>query len=743
MMKWSESLHPKDEDGVSTPTIKNHSVTHHAGHLYCFGGYDGRRNHQTLLVYSLKEKRWLSSSNTNGRTPEYVVRGVPPPGRNGHTATLAVKRRRRRRTTTTTDENGIGEEGWMERQLRGMHVGGDGQEEKVLGISLSMSMDSINSSSGEHNLMSYDSSDGNHVASQTSDRLSMPHSNPNDTLSQNDSTHTHNHHPQPQTTQTQLEEEEEEEEDAQIIIIGGWLGSGPLAASDTWILDLSSGLPHLRWHRPAPLGTPPGPCNMHSADYIPPRNEVYVFRGGNGREYLNDLHAFHAERHEWRAVAAAGKAPQPRANHSSAVLESGERCELFIFGGWNGSERLNDVFVFDVETSTWSEPRVGGVKPHPRAGMTLTALRGRLFLFGGSGTSSKCFDDLQILDRKEMAWLDVNDERDGGVYNTHQKLITYGNSRLDHHHDGLDWYSWGGASDGESLGGQDGMTEGERNDTVNGSNRENNTRGINHNHDITKFSDWRSQESHRHPHNQHLGFSSSACTSANPNDEDMVHSVFVTGNPPGKRAGHTATAVGRFIYVFGGSCGTDYLSDFFVLDTDPPPVVKITEPACPQLYARRLTHFSNNEEFADVIFIVEGKRVYGHKLVLSMVSDCFRAMFMTGFRESGSGCTEIEIPDTNYDIFLAMMEYIYTGRAPKIDVFSSDSVLGMERAIALLELSDQFFLYHLKQICEELLQPAVNVDTFSFLMSIAQKTNASQLELYCRYFERNMNEFME
>lgn len=37
------------------------------------------------------------------------------------------------------------------------------------------------------------------------------------------------------------------------------------------------------------LGTPPGPCNMHSADFIPSRGEVYVFRGGNGREYLNDL----------------------------------------------------------------------------------------------------------------------------------------------------------------------------------------------------------------------------------------------------------------------------------------------------------------------------------------------------------------------------------------------------------------------------------------------------------------------
>lgn len=74
-----------------------------------------------------------------------------------------------------------------------------------------------------------------------------------------------------------------------------------------------------------------------------------------------------------------------------------------------------------------------------------------------------------------------------------------------------------------------------------------------------------------------------------------------------------------------GSCGTDYLNDFFVLDTDPPPTMKITEPPSPQLYASRLRHFLDDEEFSDVTFLVEGRRVYGHKLVLSTVSDCFRA----------------------------------------------------------------------------------------------------------------------
>ena len=46
--------------------------------------------------------------------------------------------------------------------------------------------------------------------------------------------------------------------------------------------------------------------------------------------------------------------------------------------------------------------------------------------------------------------------------------------------------------------------------------------------------------------------------SPNPNDEDSIPTVIVHGRGPGRRAGHTATAVNRKIFVFGGSCGSDY-----------------------------------------------------------------------------------------------------------------------------------------------------------------------------------------
>jgi len=382
------------------------------------------------------------------------------------------------------------------------------------------------------------------------------------------------------------------------------------------------------------------------------------------------------------------------------------------------------VHVLDTTSSTWSTPRVTGVKPHPRAGMTLTALRGRLYLFGGSGTSSKCFDDLQVLDRQEMAWLDVNEVQDPS---NRQHLPSYGapsyhdNSRENNRGE-LYFSSW------DMLGGQDGM--------VMGGGRGG---GNNNNQDDTgmKFRDWRS----------YAESSGGVCSRgetirsvANPNDEEDIESVYVNGKPPGKRAGHTATAVGRHIYVFGGSCGTDYLNDFFVLDTDPAPAMKITEPPSPQLYAHRLQHFYNDEEFSDVTFLVEGRKVFGHKLVLSSVSDCFRAMFMTGFREGGSEKTNIEIPNCSHSSFCTMMEYIYTGRGlHNINVIDG----GIDRAISLLELADQFLLYNLKQIVEGILQPAVNSETYMFLRQVAEKTNANQLDSYCQYFERNMYELRE
>ena len=59
----------------------------------------------------------------------------------------------------------------------------------------------------------------------------------------------------------------------------------PLAAQDLHLLNLT----HMKWEPAKARGTPPGPANMHTSDLMPNRL-MFVFRGGDGSQYLNDLH---------------------------------------------------------------------------------------------------------------------------------------------------------------------------------------------------------------------------------------------------------------------------------------------------------------------------------------------------------------------------------------------------------------------------------------------------------------------
>jgi N-acetylneuraminic acid mutarotase len=190
--------------------------------------------------------------------------------------------------------------------------------------------------------------------------------------------------------------------DHKMYVLGGWLGTGPFAASDMHSLNLDT----LEWSVETTYGNSPGPCNMHSADLI--GRDIYIFRGGDGRDYLNDLHSFNVDSKTWRYLDGEGECPPPRANHSSATYKS---C-LYIFGGWDGSKRLNDLFVLDtgdthttylshpfaIDKLAWTEIKVEGITPSPRAGMKLCTLQDKLYLFGGSGSSSMCFNDVHYFD---------------------------------------------------------------------------------------------------------------------------------------------------------------------------------------------------------------------------------------------------------------------------------------------------------------------------------------------------------
>ncbi|KAL3664097.1 hypothetical protein V7S43_010982 [Phytophthora oleae] len=557
-----------------------------------------------------------------------------------------------------------------------------------------------------------------------------------------------------------------------LFILGGWLGSGPLAAADLHVLHLDT----LTWEQPE-LTTALGPCNMHTADYVARLRSILVFRGGDGREYLNDLHALQLDSMTWITVRTRGRAPAPRANHSSALVGD----DLLVFGGWDGRQRLNDIHVLDTRSMTWSgvadefrvDTRHYVAPPLPRAGMTMACHRDRLFVFGGSGPSAKCYDDLHVYEPSRHRWVEtvavVTAENPDEQRQKWRQSLRSSRTRT------RSQPRWDIYEDDDQ---QDGSWSGNVTDEFDD--------------DLDSDEEFEGVQSDGEAMMVAQGLANDSCESANPNEMCEFSDVeipkreepmLVVGRGPGRRAGHTCTVVDRMLVVFGGSCGADYLNDCFTLDTDPPPRASVSLPSPARLLRHALAQYVDYEEFADISFLVEGRVVYAHKLILSAVSERFRGMFSSGFREATE--SQITIPDVRYEVFLLLLEYLYTGHIETHDdafalcssaqeasyqlEFVNNSVaacpqsadglnefeeayrreaaqsqaldasleMELESLLELLVAADQFMLDHLKQRCERTLQYAVRIGNVEAIAEAADRANAVQLQAVCRHFQRN------
>ncbi|CAH0480616.1 unnamed protein product [Peronospora belbahrii] len=515
---------------------------------------------------------------------------------------------------------------------------------------------------------------------------------------------------------------------------------------------------------------------MHTADYVNHLGSIVVFRGGDGRDYLNDLHALEIHTMTWTRIKTRGQAPAPRASHSSAMVGH----ELLIFGGWDGQQRLNDIHVLDTRHMTWSavdkeirvHTRQDVAPPLPRAGMTMACHRDLLFVFGGSGPSSKCYDDLHVYDPNGHEWIETI------------AMVTTENSNNGQRHK---WRHSYRSNPSRTRRRWDIYQDDVQQNMILAGN---DTEAF----DDDLDSDEEFEDAHSDGEAMRIaqGLANDSCGLANPNemceflDVEMSKrrkTLYVVGRGPGRRAGHTCTVVDRMLVIFGGSCGANYLNDCFTLDTDPPPRASVSLPSPVRMLRHALAQYVDCEEFADISFLVEGRVVYAHKIILSALCARFRGMFSSGFREARE--SQVVITEMRYEIFLLLLEYLYTGHVETHDdafamcsitqgvahelKFVSKNVaacpqsadglnefeeacrketaqaqsldLGLETMLqSLLELlvaADQFMLDHLKQRCEQALQYAVRIGSVEAIAEAADRANAIQLQAVCRHFLRN------
>ena len=101
---------------------------------------------------------------------------------------------------------------------------------------------------------------------------------------------------------------------------------------------------------------------------------------------MNDFFACDLDTYVWSQIPCGGEdVPSPRYFHACAMYSG----TMYTFGGYNGNERLNDMYEFSFDTHRWtmvhsdSPTDATGDVPSGRSSLVSQVYNNSLFIFGG------------------------------------------------------------------------------------------------------------------------------------------------------------------------------------------------------------------------------------------------------------------------------------------------------------------------------------------------------------------------
>ncbi|KAK6070387.1 kelch domain-containing protein [Seiridium cupressi] len=185
-----------------------------------------------------------------------------------------------------------------------------------------------------------------------------------------------------------------------LVVFGG--GDGPAYYNDVYVLDTVN----FRWHRPRLMGDKiPSARRAHTACLY--KNGIYVFGGGDGVRALNDiwrLDVSDTNKMSWKLISGPSSGspsrdnkPKARGYHTANMVGS----KLIIYGGSDGGECFNDVWVYDVDTHVWKSVTIPIT--FRRLSHTSTIVGSYLFVVGGHD-GNEYSNDVLLLNLVTMTW---------------------------------------------------------------------------------------------------------------------------------------------------------------------------------------------------------------------------------------------------------------------------------------------------------------------------------------------------
>lgn len=115
-----------------------------------------------------------------------------------------------------------------------------------------------------------------------------------------------------------------------------------------------------------------------------------LFGGFDGSRWLNDMYVFDFATATWAEVLAPAGAVVPTARSCPAWAKDARH--VYIQGGYDGVERKADFFALDLEAYTWTEMPCLGAPPSPRYFHSCCLYGNRMYLYGGYSGNERLAD---------------------------------------------------------------------------------------------------------------------------------------------------------------------------------------------------------------------------------------------------------------------------------------------------------------------------------------------------------------
>ena len=110
------------------------------------------------------------------------------------------------------------------------------------------------------------------------------------------------------------------------------------------------------------------------------------------------------------------------------------------------------------------------------------------------------------------------------------------------------------------------------------------------------------------------------------------------------------------------------------------------------------------------------REIPAHKNILATRCDVFRTMLNSQMKETKEN--KIHIEDTRYDVFMALLEYIYSD---EIQFSDADMV------VALLVEANKYNLARLKSMAENYLAKTIDQENVNELLHLSETHEATEL----------------